>query len=65
MSIKPRQQVVTRSDKRIVVHAGLLIICAMLSALGMGATAIWAFVPAALLLEVLAKVSPVRHARRM
>ncbi|QFU75093.1 hypothetical protein EY643_05210 [Halioglobus maricola] len=65
MSIKPRRQVFARGDKRGVVHAGLLIICAMLSILGMGVTALWAFLPAAVLLEVLARFSPVRHARRM
>ena len=65
MSIKPRQQVIARSDKRGIVHAGLFIICAMLSALGMGFTALWAFLPAAVLLEVLGRFSPVRHARSM
>ncbi len=65
MSIKPRRKILARGDDRVVVHAGLFVICAMLSALGMGAMALWAFVPAAALLEGLAFIAPVQSARRM
>ncbi len=65
MSIKPRRQVLARSDDRVILHAALFMICAMLSALGMGAAALWCFLPAAAVLEGLSLLSPTRNQRRM
>jgi len=65
MSIKPRRQVLARSDDRVIMHAALFLICAMLSALGMGITALWCFLPAAAILEGLSLLSPRRNSRRM
>ena len=65
MSIKPRRQVLARSDNRVIMHAALFLICAMLSALGMGASALWCFLPAALVLEGLSLLSPQRNSRRI
>ena len=65
MSVKPRKQVLARSDDRMIVHAGLFLICAMLSALGVGALAFWCFLPAAGLVELLSSVSPTNISRRM
>lgn len=65
MSIKPRRQVLARSDTRVIMHATLFLICAMLSVLGMGAMALWCFLPAAAVLEGIALLSPISHSRRM
>ena len=65
MSVKPRRQVLARGDDRVLVLAGLFLVCAMLGALGMGALAVWCFLPAAALVELLGRVPPVRRSRRM
>ena len=65
MSVKPRKQVLARSDDRMIVHAGLFLVCAMLSAVGMGALAFWCFLPAAGLVELLSGITPGNSARRM
>ena len=46
-------------------HAALFLICAVLSGLGMGAAALWCFLPAAALLEGLATLAPKRTTRQM
>lgn len=58
MSVKPRRLILLRSDERIVIHAGLLLVCAMLAAMGMGALALLCFLPAAALFEGLSLLSP-------
>jgi hypothetical protein len=65
MSVKPRKQVLARADDRMIVHAGLFLICAMLSAIGVGAVAFWCFLPAAGLIELLSAVSPTANSQRM
>ena len=65
MSVKPRKQVLASSDDRMIVHAGLFLVCAMLSAVGMGALAFWCFMPAAGLVELLSRFSPAKSVRRM
>ncbi len=65
MSIKPRRQVLARSDDRVILHAALFMICAMLSALGMGAAALWCFIPAAAVLEGLSLLVPTRTSQKM
>ncbi len=66
MSIKPRRQVLARSDDRVIVHAALFLMCAIFSALGMGVAALWCYFPAAVVLELLSRVAPVRRdSRRM
>ena len=65
MSVKPRRQILARGDDRTLVHAGLFLICALLSAMGMGVAAFLCFLPAAALVEGLSVVSPKRHSRRM
>lgn len=65
MSIKPRRQVLAKSDNRVIMHAALFLVCAMLSALGMGMAALWCFLPAAAVMEGLAFLSPSRNSRRM
>ena len=64
MSIKPRRQVLARSDDRVIVHAALFMMCAIFGALGMGATALWCYFPAAIVLELLSHVAPLRRASR-
>ena len=49
----------------MILHAALFMICAMLSALGMGAAALWCFLPAAAVLEGLSLLSPTPNQRRM
>lgn len=65
MSIKPRRRVLAHSEDRGIIHAGLFVICAMLSIMGMGFAALWCYLPVAALLELLARVAPVQHSRRM
>ena len=65
MSVKPRKQVFARSDERLIVHAGLFLICATLSAVGVGALAFLCFLPAAGLVELLSAISPTGNSRRM
>lgn len=65
MSVKPRKPVLARSDDRMIVHVGLFLICAMLSALGVGALAFLCFLPAAGLVELLSAISPAPASRRM
>ena len=65
MSVKPRKLILLRSDERIVIHAGLLLVCAMLGAMGMGALALLCFLPAAALFEGLTLLSPRKPSRRM
>lgn len=64
MSIKPRRQVLARSDDRVIVHAALFLMCAIFSALGMGAIALWCYFPAAAVLELLSRVAPPRRVSR-
>jgi len=64
MSIKPRKQLLARSDDRVMIQAALFLACAVLSAAGMGALALWCFLPAALLVEVLGGVAPDGQRRR-
>lgn len=64
MSVKPRRQIMLRSDDHVIIYAALFLVCAMLSALGLGAllatlatgllTAM-CFVPAVLLSEMLSR----------
>lgn len=61
MSIKPRRQLLARSDERVIVHAALFLLCAIFSALGMGAAALWCYFPAAAVLELLSFVAPRRR----
>ncbi len=65
MSVKPRRNVLVYSDERVLVYAGLFLICAMLAALGMGPVAFWSFLPAAVLSEVLSGVTPKQHSKRL
>ena len=65
MSVKPRKRILASNDHRMIVHAGLLVICAMLSVLGVGALAFLCFLPAAGLVEVLSALSPSSNVRRM
>ncbi len=65
MNVKPRRQVLANNDRRMVVHAGLLLICAMLSVLGVGALAFLCFLPAAGLVEILSAISPASNIRHM
>lgn len=65
MSVKPRRQILARSDDRMMIHAGLFLVCAMLAILGMGAQALWCFLPAAALVELLGCIAPVRHSHRV
>ena len=65
MSVKPRRNVLVHSDERVLVYAGLFLVCAMLAAMGMGAVAFWSFLPAAVLSEVLSGVSPRKHSKRL
>lgn len=65
MYIKPRRQVLSQRSDRVLVHLGLLLLCLMLSALGLGLSALWCLLPAAALVELLSLVSPRNHARRM
>jgi Sec-independent protein secretion pathway component TatC len=65
VSIKPRRRVLVHNEDRRIIHVGLFIICAMLSAMGMGASALWCYLPVAALLELLALVAPLQHSRRM
>ncbi|PLW70209.1 hypothetical protein [Pseudohalioglobus lutimaris] len=65
MSIKPRKNVLVQSDERVLVYAGLFVICAMLAALGMGVAAFWCFVPAAALSEALSGFAPKKHSTRL
>ena len=59
MSVKPRKRVFASSDERMIIHAGLFLICATLSAVGVGALALLCFLPAAGLVELLSAVSPI------
>ena len=65
MSVKPRKLILLRSDERIVIHAGLFLVCAMLGAMGMGALSLLCFLPAAVLFEGLSLLSPRKPSRRM
>lgn len=65
MSIKPRRNVLVYSDERVLVYAGLFVICAMLAALGMGAVAFWCFLPAAALSELLSALAPSKHGTQL
>lgn len=65
MSVKPRKSILGHSDDRVLVHATLFLVCALLSAVGLGAVAFWAFLPAAAALEILSQVSETRFQRRM
>ena len=65
MYMKPRRQVLAHRGDRLLVHVGLLIVCGMLSILGLGVTAMLCFPPAAMLVEVLSLISPTRNSRRM
>ena len=64
MSIKPRRQVLARSDDRVILHAALFLMCAIFSALGMGAVALWCYFPAAAVLELLSRLAPLRRVSR-
>ncbi len=57
MSAKPRKPILMRSDDRVVIYAGLFLVCAMLSSLGMGPLALLCFLPAAFLFEGLSVLS--------
>ena len=50
MSIKPRRRVLAHNEDRRIIHVGLFVICAMLSIMGMGAAALWCYLPVAALL---------------
>ncbi len=65
MYVKSRRQVLAHRSDRVLVHVGLLIVCGMLSILGLGFTALLCFPPAAALVEVLSLVSPTGTSRRM
>ncbi len=65
MHIKTRRQVLTHRSDRALVHLGLLLLCLMLSALGLGFSALWCFIPAAALVELLSLASPRANVRRM
>ena len=65
MSVKPRKHLFASSDERMIIHAGLFLICATLSAVGLGLLAFLCFLPAAGLLELLATISPKNTSRRM
>lgn len=65
MSVKPRRQILMRGDDRVVIYAGLFLVCAMLSSLGMGPLALLCLLPAAALFEGLSHFSPRRPERRM
>lgn len=65
MSVKPRKQLLMRSDDRVVIYAALFLVCSMLSAMGLGALALLCFFPAAALIEGLATLSPRKPSRRM
>lgn len=65
MSVKPRKHVFASGDQRMVVHAGLFLICAALSAVGVGALAFLCFPPAAGLVELLSAISPTGISRRL
>ena len=54
-------------DDRILVLATLFLVCALLSAVGLGTVAFWAFLPTAVALEILCQVSEnrSRNQRRM
>jgi hypothetical protein len=66
MTTKPRKQVLGHSDNRVIIHAALFLVCALLSALGVGALAFWCFIPAAVLFELLAgAASRQDNSRRM
>ena len=65
MSVKPRRQILLRSDDRTVIYAGLFLVCAMLSALGAGTLALLCFLPVAVLFEGLVALSPRKPSRRM
>ncbi len=57
MSVKPRRQLLMRSDDRVVIYACLFLVCAILSSMGLGAVALLCFLPAAALFEGLSKFS--------
>lgn len=65
MSVKLRKQVFANSDERMIVQAGLFLICVALSAVGVGALAFLCFLPAAALVELLSAISPRGNSRRM
>ena len=65
MSLKLRKQVLNRRDHRIIVHLGLLLICAMLSLVGVGALAFLCFLAAAGLVEALSIISPTPATQRI
>ena len=65
MSVKPRKLILSRSDERMSVHAGLFLICATLSAVGVGALAFLCFLPAVGLVELLSAISPTGITRRI
>ncbi|RLQ23864.1 hypothetical protein DWB85_01550 [Seongchinamella sediminis] len=65
MSVKPRKNVFASSDQRIILHAGLFLICFTLSVVGVGAMAFLCFPPAAGLVELLSAISPTGISRRM
>lgn len=65
MNVKPGKQILIRGDDRIVVHAALFLICAVLSAAGLVALALWCFLPSALLIEMLSGAGSRDQHRRM
>ncbi len=52
------------ADDRILVLATLFLVCALLSAVGLGAVALWAFLPTAAALEIFCQVSETRYRYR-
>ncbi len=48
------------ADDRILVLATLFLVCALLSAMGLGTVAFWAFLPTAVALEIFCQVSASR-----
>ncbi len=54
MTVHTRRRGFWQPDQRVVVYAGLFMVCALLSAAGLGPHALLAFLPAAAVTETLA-----------
>jgi hypothetical protein len=52
MQIISRKSMVSRADDRVLTYSALFLVCAAISALGAGALAVMAFLPAVLMVEL-------------
>lgn len=65
MRFKTGKNVLVNSDDRALLYAGLLLVCALLVASGMDALALWSFLPAAGLTELLPVIAAKVHHREV